>query len=549
MRKTVLLLLGMLFMWAGQVNAQWSVDAVETDYTIDFETTVSDVSEGAFDGSGFATTPATGQLDADAWAVYGMSDGDKDFGVENTSGDLARGASTGGETTGGIYSFEVETGNNAIGFQGSAGDFTPGWIGLKLQNNTGETINTVDFSYDVWVLNNDGRSSTLNGEFSLDGSTWFAITELAFSTEEVADASPVWEKTTLTYSDNIGVEINDGDFLYFRWYSDDNGGSGGRDEIAIDNVMLNVSNGGGGSTLALPFYETYETWPLDNWAVEGTSTYVWESNDGTSHGPGSVTEGSLAAMFNVYSALSGNTTTMTTDVIDMDGAINPTLSFDFWMDGWSADPNLWLKVEMTTDGSTWNEIFYHEYDGNSGWNSESISLTGTTATTQIRIIGASNFGSYNIFVDNLAVEEITCPAPTDLALDANTADEATFSWTENGSTTDWNLIYGDPGFDPLTEGTTVAADANPYTITGLTPDTEYDVYIQADCSAGDLSTMAGPVNFTTPAACPQPANLTANAGVDFAELDWDAFGGTEWNIKISDVSIDPETEAEVILKR
>jgi hypothetical protein len=254
------------------------------------------------------------------------------------------------------------------------------------------------------------------------------------------------------------------------------------------------SMGGGG--LTLPFYETYETWPLANWTVTGSGALTWESDDGTSYGPGSVTEGTLAAMFDCYNAPAGDTTIMTTDVIDMDGAVNPTLSFDYWMDG-SADTDLWLKVEMTTDGTTWNEIFYQEQDGNiSTWTEESILLSGTTATTQIRITGSSDYGLDNLFVDNLAVEEITCPAPSDLALDSNTATEATLSWTENGSATSWNVIYGAPGFDPTTAGTTEVAGAIPYTITGLSAATEYDVYVQADCG-GDLSTMDGPVNFTT----------------------------------------------------
>ena len=56
---------------------------------------------------------------------------------------------------------------------------------------------------------------------------------------------------------------------------------------------------------------------------------------------------------------------------------------------------------------------------------------------------------------------------------------------------------GDPGFDPETEGTTVTADAIPFTVNSLLPSTTYDVYVQANCGSGDLSTITDPVTFTT----------------------------------------------------
>ncbi len=164
----------------------------------------------------------------------------------------------------------------------------------------------------------------------------------------------------------------------------------------------------GGGALAFPFVEPFETWPLTNWTIEGTSAYVWESNDGTSYGPGSVFEGTLAAMFDVYSASSGNTTTMTTDVIDASGATSPILIFQYWMDGF-ADTDLWVKAEMSTNGSTWTEVFYMEQDGTIGdWTEANVNLTGANATTQVRIIGSSDYGSFNLYVDDLQIKE----APT-----------------------------------------------------------------------------------------------------------------------------------------
>jgi hypothetical protein len=78
----VVAMLGFLFVAAPQAQA--------TPVTL-FSETFS-----GFDGSGFAPSPATGQLDSNVWRVTGMSDGNGTFGGTHDSGDFARGSSTGG---------------------------------------------------------------------------------------------------------------------------------------------------------------------------------------------------------------------------------------------------------------------------------------------------------------------------------------------------------------------------------------------------------------------------------------------------------------------
>ena len=46
-----------------------------------------------FDGSGFANSPATGQLDSNFWRATGLSQGDGTFGGNHTSSDFAGGES------------------------------------------------------------------------------------------------------------------------------------------------------------------------------------------------------------------------------------------------------------------------------------------------------------------------------------------------------------------------------------------------------------------------------------------------------------------------
>ena len=97
----------------------------------------------------------------------------------------------------------------------------------------------------------------------------------------------------------------------------------------------------------------------------------------------------------------------------------------------------------------------------------------------------------------------TCPQPTDLAVSKVTETEATVDFTGPANGTAYSLIYGPTGFDPATGGTTVAAAAAPYTLSGLASGTTYDVYVQAQCGSTDQSLTTGPVTFNTVCAASQ----------------------------------------------
>jgi len=156
----------------------------------------------------------------------------------------------------------------------------------------------------------------------------------------------------------------------------------------------------------MPWSESFEDpFNFECWHNTGTTSHVWEINDGTSYGPNNVTDGSQAIMFDVYHASRGATATAITPLIDMYGYSDVTLSFDFWMNG-SADSDLWLKVEMSTDfGETWTEIFYQEQDGTiSDWVTTTLDITGGNEHTAFKFTASSDYGAYNIFLDNIVLD-------------------------------------------------------------------------------------------------------------------------------------------------
>ena len=107
--------------------------------------------------------------------------------------------------------------------------------------------------------------------------------------------------------------------------------------------------------------------------------------------------------------------------------------------------------------------------------------------------------STDFCLDAVLIPVPSCLAPADLEVAEITTISANLTWTASPSNeTAWNIEYGADGFTQGDgSGTTVAATANPYAFTGLTANTSYDVYLQANCGAGDTSVWVGPLSFTT----------------------------------------------------
>jgi gliding motility-associated-like protein len=104
----------------------------------------------------------------------------------------------------------------------------------------------------------------------------------------------------------------------------------------------------------------------------------------------------------------------------------------------------------------------------------------------------------DVFVDNFRVRGIpTCPEPTDLTSNNLSLTSTEIGWTETGTSTVWNIEYGPAGFTPGTGTLVTGVTTNPYVLTGLTSDTDYDFYVQSECDPTNLSSFAGPASFYT----------------------------------------------------
>ena len=77
-----------------------------------------------------------------------------------------------------------------------------------------------------------------------------------------------------------------------------------------------------------------------------------------------------------------------------------------------------------------------------------------------------------------------------------TQTSASINWVQNGFSVDWEIEYGFQGFS-IGSGTLISgAQSNPWVINGLSPATDYDVYVRNNCGLS-YSDWHGPISFTT----------------------------------------------------
>jgi hypothetical protein len=193
----------------------------------------------SYTGGGFQPDPGAGQLDSDAWASTGMSDGNLVFGGTRTTGDNARGSTASAVTTGGFYNFNnaaINGGAGSFGIQPGGSDWNPGTLTLRLQNQTGSAIGGMDVGYDLWVRNDQGRSSTFNFSFSLDDSAYTSVSSLDYTSGAAGDSLGFVQNSRSASLGDLNIPV-DG-YFYARWSSGDVGGTGSRDEFALTSLSF-----------------------------------------------------------------------------------------------------------------------------------------------------------------------------------------------------------------------------------------------------------------------------------------------------------------------
>ena len=259
-------------------------------------------------------------------------------------------------------------------------------------------------------------------------------------------------------------------------------------------------------TFIAPYTEGFENAgdiPLC-WSMDGGEDWQFADDGGFDNiGDGGTLTGSTATNnFFAWVNASGDDgpSTLTSPFVDVTGLAAPALSFYEISDN-QGDANSTLVVEVW-DGAAWNTMgtFNTNTDG---WELKILDLSVLTITGDVQARFTFSETVPGDFTDDIAIDDVTfdeapsCFAPTMLTANNLSLTSTELGWTEAVPQTSWNIEYDIAGFAQGTGTIEAGVTTNPYILTGLTPDTSYEFYVQAICGPGDESTWSGPFQFFT----------------------------------------------------
>ncbi|MCH8555056.1 MAG: GEVED domain-containing protein [Schleiferiaceae bacterium] len=271
-----------------------------------------------------------------------------------------------------------------------------------------------------------------------------------------------------------------------------------------------------------PYFEGFENWTTGNlpdvledcYGYASTSTLRWQVQTGSTPaantGPTGGAVGSSKYLFlNTSFGVSGDEAALTFPLMNLNGMTAPEVRFFYHMFGATIGT---LRVEASADlGVTWDSLWsisgQQQTSSSAQYNDVAVSLGAynTASMVLIRFVGSRAGGvTGNIAIDNISIDELPlCPSPSFPTLVSTTATDATIEWNAGGGIST-AVSFGPVGFSPA-NGTIANTVDTFFTITGLTPQTDYEVYVQDTCTDGTVSPWIGPLALkTTCVSVPMP---------------------------------------------
>ncbi|MBQ4821045.1 reprolysin-like metallopeptidase [Aquimarina sp. MMG016] len=259
--------------------------------------------------------------------------------------------------------------------------------------------------------------------------------------------------------------------------------------------------------VSAPFVESFELFNLPQcWNQFGSETWMFNRNasyDAANAGDRNTSGNTNYAWVDGSSPSGSNQiSTMTLPLVDISGLLIPSIQFSVFSKNTIDNTYNTFRAEFY-DGSVWNDIIELQENTN-GWRDVAFDLSSYTITGPIQlrftvIKNSPGNSEYNdILVDEIKIDELpSCLNPHSLLVSNQRSRSVDVSWSTSGLESNWELLYGPRGFSP-SNATNQVVNTNPYEITTLEPQTEYELYIRSICAIGDTSEYIGPIFFTTP---------------------------------------------------
>lgn len=330
------------------------------------------------------------------------------------------------------------------------------------------------------------------GTYSVSG--YSNSVDIAICDEEAFSLS--W--TSGSYDDECSYTVvKDGETLF--------SGSGSQSGIFFTQEGCSISAPSDECAQNLPYSEDFESYTSTT-SYSSFSSYpdCWDmifSGTGQGYRPhvynGTYSPtGTKAIVFTSGSAAYGSDNYAILPSINGD-LNNVQMSFKYRMESTSQGKLYVGYLTNPTDGSTFVQLA-NPTNYTTGTNYE-ISFAGHNIPAGARIAFKWSLSTsfYCCGIDDIFVEQIpTCPKPAITNVVA-TQTSATVTVGTISNATDYEIVYGEVGFNPETATPIAVGANNTVVISGLTHSTEYQVYARAICSATDQSLWSNVYNFQT----------------------------------------------------
>ena len=273
-------------------------------------------------------------------------------------------------------------------------------------------------------------------------------------------------------------------------------------------------------SFSLPFAEDFDNGGStpNCWSQSGAENWLFNTSGPNHVGNGGTLSGSTdsGGYFAVVDASGSEANAiLTSPFIDLSSLTTPMLSFYELSDN-EGNSNSLLTVDVY-DGSAWNTVgTYNTNTANDAWEKKEIVLDGLTFTGDAQVRFTFTEPVPGDFYDDIAIDDVSfveapsCANVSVITTSGVTATSVDLDWTENGTATLWDIELVDVTASGSATGTPTTDNitTNPYTLSGLTSNNDYQVYLRADCGFTGTSDWIGPVSFST--ICTAVADVDEN---------------------------------------
>ena len=203
----------------------------------------------------------------------------------------------------------------------------------------------------------------------------------------------------------------------------------------------------------------------------------------------------------------------------------------FWAAVQSSQGNLKIGIMSSpTDANTFIQIEEINVSNtyNNGFQEFTVPFSTYAGNGRYIAFMCGTGSAYAYFlIDDITVEVVpSCLVPDELEASGITENEATLSWTPQGSESAWNIQYKKATDSEWSNP--IAVDETTYTLTGLQRATGYEVRVQANCATDDQSDWTNPISFTTECGI-WPINAQYSLFEDFENVGSSDFPPTCWD--------------------